>query len=354
MSVIAQPELVRDADLEIQDPSFFRDLLKTVSKVTEEPRVTIDPEGIGIKGMSPDHVAMVDLYIPRNFFWTYNVYEERTISINIDNLLKQVFKRGRMKDTVILMRIEAERIVCEITRGGGLIRKVLPLLEPLEEETPEPKIYFKSSVEILTEPLIRTLEDCKTIEDNEAVLITFEDNEISFSCIDKDGYGVENKYNQYADEILSYLSVETQKAYYTIEHILTLVKALKPITEAIHLELSTNMPMKIRPEMLVRAHDGRLIYYLAPRVFDTEPKPQEDQEVEPAAPDVDAVDVVDEVVPHEDAAEIPILYEETEPEKAIEPEEIDAWTLREARVMFYLDNPGHYDTPTTEQLKQYL
>lgn len=313
METPQQQEQVRVADLEISDPAFFRDLLKAVSKVNEEPRVTVDPEGITVKQMSPDHKTMVDLYIPREHFWAYNVYEERTISFNAADLLRLVFKRGKMKDTTILMRIEADRIVCEIKRGGGRVRKVLPLLEPLEDETPEPKISFKSSVKILTGALIRAIEDCKTIEENDKVLIAFEPEQITFSAINGDDYGVENTYNEYADEILNYLTGETQKAYYTIEHILTLVKALKPITEAITLEISTDTPIRITAEFPIIG--GHLIYYLASCVdfSKKEPEPHEDQEVEPAAPEVGPV----EADPHEETIEAPEV-EEIPPEEGID------------------------------------
>jgi len=188
-----QEEWVRvaDADLEISDPAFFRDLLKAVSRVVEEPILTLDPEGLRIKQMSPDHKTMVDLYIPGEHFRTYNVYEERTISFNVKELLKLVFKRGKMKDTLILMRIEAERITFDIRKDGGRVRKVLPLFGPVEEEESEPTLYFKSEVKIMTRTLINVIEDCKTLEDNENILITVKDEDISFSGIDGDYY-VEN------------------------------------------------------------------------------------------------------------------------------------------------------------------
>ncbi len=297
-----QEEWVRvaDADREISDPAFFRYLLKAVSRVVEEPILTLDPEGLRIKQMSPDHKTMVDLYIPGEHFRTYNVYEERTISFNVKELLKLVFKRGKMKDTLILMRIEAERITFDIRKDGGRVRKVLPLFGPVEEEESEPTLYFKSEVKIMTRTLINVIEDCKTLEDNENILITVKDEEISFSGIDGD-YSVENIFEQYADEIISFRTEGTQKATYTTERILTLVKALKPFSEALTLELSTDIPARITADDPITG--GHLIYYLGPCVGYTEPDPdpQEDLEVEPDALEVETV----EVDPHEDFKEIP-------------------------------------------------
>jgi DNA polymerase III sliding clamp (beta) subunit (PCNA family) len=303
METPTKTELVRGADLEIHDPAFFRDLLKAVSKITKEPVTTLDPEGIRVKQYDPSHVMLVDLFIPSGYFETYNVYEERTIIFNVDTLLKLIFKPGKMKGTAILMRIEAERIVFDIKQGGGRVNKTLPLIDSQEDPAPYLKgLSFNSGVKILTAPLIRTLEDSKTLDDSNNVLITFKAEDISFRGVDGD-YVAENTYNKYADEILEYRAEGIQKAYYNVDCMLTLVKALKPISEALTLELATNAPIRITPEL---PDNLRLIYYLAPCTDfnEKEPKP----EVEAAAPEI--------VYPQEDPQVIPeaIPLEDPEPE----------------------------------------
>lgn len=59
--------------------------------------------------------------------------------------------------------------------------------------------------------------------------------------------------------------------------------------------------------------------------------------------------------------EIPPSVEEVPEEipelKEVPPEEvpeIGPWTLREARIKFYLAHPGRVETPPTEELKPYL
>jgi hypothetical protein len=52
-------------------------------------------------------------------------------------------------------------------------------------------------------------------------------------------------------------------------------------------------------------------------------------------------------VPHEDPAESVI-------EELPQAPAIDDWTLRGARIQYYRDNPGVYETPTPEQLQPYL
>jgi len=304
-------ELIRAADLEVTDPAFFRDLLKAVSKVTKEPVITLDPEGIRVKQYDPGRVMLVELFIPSGYFEAYTVYEERTISFNVDTLLKLIFKPGKMKGTAILMRIEAERIVFDIKQGGSRVNKTIPLIDPQEDPAPYLKeLSFNSGVKILTESLIRTLEDSKTLEDSNNLLITFKADDISFRGVDGD-YVAENTYNRYADEILEYRAEGIQKAYYNVECMLTLVKALKPISEALSLELATNAPIRITPEL---PDNLRLIYYLAPCIDfnEKEPKP----EIEAAAPEI--------VYPHEDLQVIPeaISLEDPEPEVP-EPAPVD-------------------------------
>lgn len=285
---------VRVADLEIHDPAFFRDLLKAVYATTEEPILTLDPEGIRIKNMDPGHAYMIDLFIPRDYFGTYNVVEERKISFNLKDLLKLVFPRGKMKDTTILMRIEVERIVFEIKRGGSRVRKTLPLIEPYEGEIPEVDLTYKARVKTLTSTMIRTLKDCSAIE-SDRVLITVDLEEITFRNNEGDSLEVTNIYDKAADEILDFNTDGKQEAYYNIEYLKTIIKALKPITEALTLELSTDIPMRITAEFPII--DGHLIYYLAAIVgYHEDP-----EEVEETAAAVDPV----KVDPHEDPEEIP-------------------------------------------------
>lgn len=301
------PEPVRDADLEVNDTAFFRDVLKAVSKVNMEPRLTIDPEGITVKSLSRDERTLIDLYIPRGFFWGYEVYEERTICFNVDNVLKQVFKPGKMKDITIRMRIETERIIFDTVRGGKHTRKTVPLLDVYEEETADPEICFKSSVEIMTGSLIKALDDCKIIDGTYSVLVTVEPEQISFNSVNYTDYVAENAYDKYADEILNFSTVSTQKAYYNVEDILTLVKALKPISEGVRLELSTDMPIRIGVEF--PTNGGYLIYHLAPEPHENM-EPITEEITEPVLVDIE--DPGAEEITEEDPE--PVHVEDPEPE----------------------------------------
>jgi len=151
------------------------------------------------------------------------------------------------------------------------------------------------------------------------MLITVKDNEIAFSGI-HGKYAVENIYEQYADEILYFRTEGTHKATFTIDRILPLVKALKPITEAITLELSNDIPLRITSELPI---DGHLIYYLAPCVDykEKDPEPEADQDLEEAAPEVVDVDVID---PYEDEPELYPTYSEAVIDFEGEPVEIPA------------------------------
>ena len=295
-------ELVRSADLEVTDPAFFRDLLKAVMKATgDQVDFILDPEGITVQQMDPSYVCMVHAFIPRDFFSTYNVYENRTISLDVDAYCKQVFRTGKMKECLgILMRIEADRIVSDITDRGRRVTKNTPLLDPLEKEVPTPNIFFNSSARLVTKTLKGVLEDCKSIK-SEHVLITVEPDKLLFTCEDQEKkFLVESIFNKYADDILNLEAGSTQKAIYDVDFLLDLIKGLGPISETVELEISNDMPICISAETPV--YGVKLIYYLAPCIDyrDKTPKPK----VEAAALEADTVDV-DVIDPHEDPAEVP-------------------------------------------------
>ena len=71
----------------------------------------------------------------------------------------------------------------------------------------------------------------------------------------------ENELDRHADDILGFHSDGQQVAAYKVEHLSTLMRAVKPLSELVTLELSHCMPIKMTVELPL---DTRLVYHLAP------------------------------------------------------------------------------------------
>lgn len=343
------------ADFETYHPAFIRDMLKAINTTGEEVDFEIDPYGISTTIMDPSHVAMIEAKIPYSFFDRFDVLEETKFTVNIAEILKLVFKKS-VKDALLKVQLEEDRILFEL-RDGITRRKYARLLESYEEEIPEPKIFFNAKIRIMTDALKRIVED---IQVSEHIQIETTADKVKFSAVGDLGRE-EVTLERYDDPILNLDAEGAQKATYTLDYLRDFIKSLKPLAEVVTLEYSEDMPIKIEVELPIP--DARLVYYLAPCIGATdydpferaqaaeEPETAEESAVEEAQ--IEETPVIETPVEEAPVIEVSTPIEEV-PVIEAQVEEIDALTLRDARVKFYLDNPGQYDTPTTEQLKQYL
>lgn len=280
-------ELLRVAELETWNPAFFRDILKAVAAVTEEPTITLDPEGLRIVNMSPDHYAMVDLLLTPGFFDSFNVVEEYRAAVNIKDLHKLLFNRktGKLKDSSLSMRFEGDKATFKGTgKLGGV--KSFNLLDPYEDE-PTPKLIYKAEFTLVTATLKRIIEDC-TVDNN--ISITVDSDKVLFRCVNGD-YLEENTLDKYADDMLNLNAESLQNAVYWLEHLEKFPRALVKIAEVVTLEYSTGQPLRISAELPAGSH---LVYYVPPKTI-TEAEPE-------AIP-----------VPHEEPAEVLQEPEEIQP-----------------------------------------
>ena len=277
--------MLRVAELETWSPAFFRDVLKAVAVVTEEPTITLDPEGLRIVNMSPDHYAMVDLLLTPGFFDSFNVVEEYRAALNVKDLHKLLFNRktGKLKNSSLSMRFEGDKATFKGTgKLGGV--KSFNLLDPYEDD-PTPKLIYKAEVTLVTPTLKRIIEDC-TVDYN--VTITADPDKVVFRCESGD-YLEENTVDKYADDMLN-LNVEgTQNALFWLEHLEKFPRVLVKIAEVVTLEFSSGQPLRISADLPGGSH---IVYYIPPKTI---------TRAEPEEPTADPV-------PHEEPEKVPEPY----------------------------------------------
>lgn len=286
-------------NLEIHDPAFFRDILKAVAVVNEEPELVLDPEGFRVLSMSRDAVVSVDLYLSRGFFDSFNVVEEYRAAMNLKDFNKLLFNRknGKLKDSSLSVHLEGYKAT--FTGTGKLSGvKTFNLAEPLEEEAPPTlNLVHNAKVRLVTDTLKKVIDDC-TVDHN--VMITVDPDKVIIRCVNGD-YLEENTIDKYADDILELYAAGKEKATYTLEHLAKISRALAKISDVVTLEFSTNQPMKISADLPYESH---LVYYIAPKIRAGE---------EPEA----------EHIPHEEPAPVEIHQAEEIPavEAAPDPQE---------------------------------
>ena len=244
-------------EVEISRIEPFRNLVKALSVIVEEGTFNMDEAQVKLLAMDPSHVAMVDFELPSEFFDKYTCEDEPRLTINIGEFLK--FLDRVEKDEQVTIRLEEDqaRLVIRCKRGGHTRRFMMPILEPLDEEVPQPKIFFKASARILTQSLRRAIRDSSLV--SEHVKMEVDEGNFKISATGDMGSALSD-WERDSDELLELKVEEPSNATFTLSYLQDIVNAVQASSEVATLELSTDMPIKMDFEL----PQGRLIYYLAP------------------------------------------------------------------------------------------
>jgi len=260
---------------QIYKPTAFKDILSCVGALNEDITLQLDYEGLKIETMDPSHVAMVTLKLPRGFFDAYEVDEPLKIGVNIPTVLKALGKITRNDDyldaeyeftvntketkddqgLVIASSQTRDNEKLILTLVGDIQRKkTVSCLEPLDEEIPSPRIFFKSKTRMALKTLKRIVEDF----DGEHLTIESDEENIKFSS--SHDYDEVTPLNKDNDNILEHRVEEPSKATYTRSYITQILKPVVKVSEVGTLSYSEEMPFKLDAEIPL----GTLEYFMAP------------------------------------------------------------------------------------------
>jgi len=244
-------------EVEISSIEPFRNLVKALAAVLDEGCFHMEEARISLLGMDSSHVAMVDFELPREFFDRYLCEGSPKIFINIDEFLRFLDRVER--DEMVKMRLDEERarLVIQCTRPGQTRRFEMPIMEPLDEEAPQPKISFKSSARILAQSLRGAIMDAGLV--SEQVKIEVTGDMLRMSAVGDVG-STFSEWERDADELLELKAEEHSSATFTLSYLRDMVNAARVSGEVVTLELNTDMPIRMSFEL----PQGKLVYYLAP------------------------------------------------------------------------------------------
>jgi proliferating cell nuclear antigen len=244
-------------EVEVSGIEPFRSLVKALAAVVEEGCFNIDTERMTLLAMDSSHVAMVDFELPREFFDRYVCEGKPRLSLRIGEFLK--FLDRVEKDERVKISLDEERacLAIQCSREGHTRRFTMPVLEPLDEEVPQPKILFRSSARILTRSLREAIRDADLVGEN--VKIEVAGDVLKMSAVGDMGSAF-SEWQRGADELLELKAGEDGGATFTLSYLKEIVDAAVVSSEVAALELSTDMPLRMDFEL----PHGKLVYYLAP------------------------------------------------------------------------------------------
>ncbi len=243
----------------ISDAKLFRNLMSTISILVEEANFNLSPEGLKLRSMDPSHVAMVDLELPNEVFQEYDCPESVTIRLSLDGLVK-LLKSAKSGEIVELSYIGETRKMELTVRNEVKKQFRFSTLDIMEEETPTPKITFKSKVKMTSNSFKEVIDDAHAISDS----VSLEANPEKFTIVAEGEISAAKfEIDKNSPAIIELVTEENSKASFNLTYLTDMIKAGVSVSELLNLEFSTNMPLRLEFPL---PQSGILFYYLAPRI----------------------------------------------------------------------------------------
>lgn len=234
----------------LEDPAVFARAIEQISELVLEAKIKVNEFGLSIVAIDPSNVSMVALRVPKSSFKEFNV-EDESLGVNLDSL-KKILKRCGKTGSLALSKNENMleiRIDDKVKRNFNLN---LIQVEGEEKEFPS-HLEYASKVEIKSEDLIDSIDDCAVISD----ALTFITKEDKFVVETKEMNSARAEFSS----DLAKIEGEDSSSRYSIEYLQKFLKAGKFFEKTI-LNFATDHPMRIdfNSEIL------SLSFLLAPRI----------------------------------------------------------------------------------------
>jgi len=235
----------------INDVASWKNSVDAIAVIIDEAVLKATSDGLKLRAMDPSQIAMVDFFMPKEAFESYEVDEETDIGINFSELNK-ITKRAKAEDKIELS-LDTK---LKITFSGKTTRRFNHSLIELSGTLPkEPKIDFTSGVKLGATMLQDALKDVELVSNH----ISLQIGE-NFSISAKGDTGaVDIDFPE--DSIISVNSTEPARATYALEYFNNLLKAATSAT-AVGIHMLSDAPVMIEYNI----GEGKVIYYLAPRI----------------------------------------------------------------------------------------
>ncbi len=236
--------------LKLEDPTIFSKSIDLISELVLEVKLRINEFGLSIIAIDPANVAMVSLKVPKSAFSEFEVGEE-ILGVNLENL-KKILRRCGKTGALVLERNENNLEI----KIEDKIRRIftLNLIEVEGEDKEFPThLEFSSKVEIDSQDLIDSLEDCSIVGD--ACSFKVEDNKFIIEAKELNSARTEFS----SDEVV--IEAETCHSRYSLEYLQKFTKAGKQFKKT-YLNFANDHPMR----MDFKSEHLSLSFLLAPRI----------------------------------------------------------------------------------------
>lgn len=234
--------------IKLENGATLSKAVELISELVTEVKIKLNDYGLSITAIDPANVAMVGLRIPRKAFSEFDAGTAETLGVNLDSL-KRILKRSsgplvlEKKENLLYIQME-DRIKRNF---------ILSLIEIEGEDKEMPNLEFSSRVELQSEDLIDSVEDCIVVADACSFII----KEDKFVIEAK---GLNSTRTEFSGDEAK-INAETCKARYSLEYLQKFIKASK-LCEKTILNFADDHPLR----MDVKTENMEISFILAPRV----------------------------------------------------------------------------------------
>ena len=240
--------------LVLAETKLIKEPITIISDLVNEAKFRVGKNAVEMIAMDPANVAMVVFRLLSSAFVEYQVKEESTIAINLNNF-KQVLRRIKANDNLTLEVMENK---LKITLAGDNVRTFfLPLLDLEEKEQKVPDLKFKTTITCPSSMLNDAIEDVEIIA--ESVSFQAEEKKFTVSAAgDSSKAMVEIK----SEENVVIKTEEKVKAKYSIEYLKKMIQASK-ISSTVSLSFNKDYPLRLEYKEIDKL---QMMFILAPRI----------------------------------------------------------------------------------------
>jgi len=236
--------------LKLENPRLFSDLISIISELVTEVRLKVNSTGLQLTAIDPANVAMVHFRMPADLFAHFNVPQEYSLGLNLDNL-KAVLRRCKPGSSLSMQKVDnflkleiQDRIKRDFT---------LALLDIDSEEKELLNLDFKSVVKMASEAFSEVVEDCLVVSD--ACTFFAEPNKFVVEA-----HGLNSARAEFSSDEVEVYS-DTSKARYSLEYLNKFIKGTK-ISSRVSISFSDSKPARID----FPTGNVMLSFILAPRI----------------------------------------------------------------------------------------
>jgi len=258
---------------EYEDSKYFKNVLKALKAINIDEIVFVaTPEGIMAREMDPSHVVLVDLSMPIEVFYEYDMEGKDKVlfPVDLDSMTKKIFKNV-YKDEHVRIKIGEKDIL--VSLKARVERKFkMSLRKPEYTEIPTPAMNHTTKVIMILSDLITVLKDveAETVQflcDPEKDIFKVSSIEESSTYSSYEEINYEVTFDRYHESLLE-IEIESDKpvqSKYAASWLKSIANALKPLEDVVQLQFASCQPLQITMALKM---GGKITYYLAPRIED--------------------------------------------------------------------------------------